>query len=466
MIRKIAEDIAQELLSMENRQRKLKGDRLEMLICSVEKLVKDSISIRFSRSRYNWATIKKHQPYYTRNIYNKSLSYRIHVELAYNGMCFLGYLTQEKLGASDGPIGRYRTKYAATAKLLGKFNEIDKAILPVIFGTSSVTQLIRIQITEPKINRKTGVIEPVKKLLSYEDTPQTVRMRSNLMRINEAIASRWIDLELSDYGFVVMQSLMRSRKDRHNEDDRQLNLTKTQLYRVFNDPKFNTGGRFYGGWWQNIPKQYRHLITIDGKRTIEADFSSLHPSILYAQQEIEPPQDAYSNILPHLPRDVAKKAFNAMINAEVPMLAQPRGMKLSSYGYRWQDVVKAMFDRHRAIKDAFFSGAGKYLQRIDSDLAERTMLSFMDYATPVTILPVHDSFIMHQGYQNELAQYMQTHFQEMFGFNINIGLEYGVHGPSPLMTASTDLDELLNDVTGAEKRLWTSCSLKQEALSA
>jgi len=65
MIRKIAEDIAQELLSMENRRRKLKGDRLEMLICSVEKLVKDSVSIRFSRSRYNWATIKKHQPYYT-----------------------------------------------------------------------------------------------------------------------------------------------------------------------------------------------------------------------------------------------------------------------------------------------------------------------------------------------------------------------------------------------------------------
>ena len=26
--------------------------------------------------------------------------------------------------------------------------------------------------------------------------------------------------------------------------------------------------------------------------------------------------------------------------------------------------------RHWAIKDAFFTGAGKYLQRIDSDLAE------------------------------------------------------------------------------------------------
>ena len=466
MIRKIAEDIAQELLSIENRQRKLKGDRLECLIRSIEHLIKDSVSVRFLRSRYSWASISKRPGHYSKSIYNRSLTYRIHVKLAYEGMRSMGYLSQERLGASDGSIGRYRTKYAATPKLLRKFRNVDRAILPVICGPLPIDEPIRVQVDEPIEANSGGRPEIRKKLLNYEDTPQTERMRSNLMRINEAIASRWIDLELSDDGFVVMQSLMRSRKDRHKEGDRQLNLTKTQLYRVFNDPEFKTGGRFYGGWWQNIPKQYRHLITIDGKRTIEADFSSLHPSILYAQQEIEPPQDAYSNILPNLPRDVAKRAFNAMINAEVPMLAQPRGMKLSAYGYRWQDVVKAMFDRHWAIKDAFFSGAGKFLQRIDSDLAESTMVSFMDYTTPVTILPVHDSFIMHHGYQDELAQFMQTHFQEMFGFNINIGLEYGVHGPSPIITASTDLDELLNDVTGAEKRLAAWLSLKQEALSA
>ena len=135
------------------------------------------------------------------------------------------------------------------------------------------------------------------------------------------------------------------------------------------------------------------------------------------------------------------------------MLAQPKGMKLSQYGYRWQDVVKAMFDRHWAIKDRFFSGAGKYMQRIDSDLAERTMLSFMDYTTPVTILPVHDSFIMHHGYEAELTQFMQAHFQEMFGCSINLGVEYGINGPAPLVVPSTDLDELLDNAQGNEKRL-------------
>lgn len=281
-ITEIAKDIAQELLSMENRQRKLKGDRFNALVASVETLIKDSVSIRFLRSRYNWASISKRPGNYSGRLYNKTMSYRVHVKLAYEGMRALGYLAEEKRGVSDGPIGRYRTKYSATPKLLRKFDALDRAMLPVVCGVAQVGELIRVQVSET-VGTKDGSIPQIrKKVIKYKNTPEVDVMRSNLERINRAIASRWIDLELSDDGFVAMQAQMRSRKDRNSEDDRQLNLTKTQLYRVFNDPEFKTGGRFYGGWWQNIPKQFRRLITIDGKRTVEADFGSLHPSILYA----------------------------------------------------------------------------------------------------------------------------------------------------------------------------------------
>ena len=50
------------------------------------------------------------------------------------------------------------------------------------------------------------------KLIEYKNTPEVDVMRSNLGRINKAIESRWIDLELSDDGFVAMQAQMRSRK--------------------------------------------------------------------------------------------------------------------------------------------------------------------------------------------------------------------------------------------------------------
>ena len=45
-ITEIAKDIAQELLSMENERQKLKGDRFNALLASVETLIKDSVSIR------------------------------------------------------------------------------------------------------------------------------------------------------------------------------------------------------------------------------------------------------------------------------------------------------------------------------------------------------------------------------------------------------------------------------------
>ena len=455
MIRKIAEDISKELLGNDSRRRKLRGNRLDNLIMSVEKLIRDSVSIRFSRSRMNLASIRKRPAAYTKGRYNSRFSYRIHVQLAYEGMCRLGYLEEVKAGVSHGPIGLYLTRYKATAKLIRCFREVELATLPVIAGPEPIDETIRVQIKEPEWNAKLNRMDTRKRLIEYTDTDETQVMRNNLLRINQAISSRWIDLELSDEGFLILQARMRARDYSFDENDKQLDLTRTQLYRVFNDTGFRTGGRFYGGWWQNIPKEFRRLITIDGKRTVEADFSSLHPSILYAQRELEPPADAYSDILPNLPRNLAKQAFNAMINAEAPMQGQPRGMKLSIYGYKWADVIKAMFDQHWAIKDTFFTGVGKYLQRMDSNLAERTMLSFMDYATPITILPVHDSFIMHHGYETELKQFMQQQFYEMFGLNINIGVDYGDYGPRPAKPVTSDLDELLSEMTGAEKRLDT-----------
>ena len=81
------------------------------------------------------------------------------------------------------------------------------------------------------------------------------------------------------------------------------------------------------------------------------------------------------------------------------------------------------------------------------------MLSFFEYATPVVVLPMHDSFIMHHGYETELKECMEQHFHQMFGQTINIEMEYGDYGPNPIGAVSKDLDELLAMQSGADKRL-------------
>jgi len=231
-------------------------------------------------------------------------------------MCKLGYLKELKAGVSHGPIRLYLTRYKATSKLIRCFREVELTTLTVVAGPQSIDEYIRIQIKEPEWNAKLSRMDTRKRLVEYTDTDETQFMRNNLLRINQAISSRWIDLELSDEGFATVQARMRARDFSFDENDKQLDLTRNQLYRVFNDIGFRTGGRFYASWWQNIPKEYLPLIIINGSRKVEADFSSLHPAIIYANKGLEPPVDAYSNILPDLPRKVAKQAFNAMVDAQ------------------------------------------------------------------------------------------------------------------------------------------------------
>ena len=75
------------------------------------------------------------------------------------------------------------------------------------------------------------------------------------------------------------------------------------IHRVFNNSGFDMGGRFYGGWWQNIPKAYRQDIFIDDQSTIEVDFKSLHILLLYGLEGLDMDkalqgEDAYTINIP------------------------------------------------------------------------------------------------------------------------------------------------------------------------
>src|SRR5262249_2250286 len=87
-----------------------------------------------------------------------------------------------------------------------------------------------------------------------------------------------------------------------------------RLHRVFNQSSFLLGGRFYGGWWQNIPKSYRAHITIDGARTVEMDYPRLHPTLLYA--ECRQPMYGDPYIIRDTDRRLVKVAFNTLVNAD------------------------------------------------------------------------------------------------------------------------------------------------------
>ena len=101
----IVEEIIRIPKDMGGKSRILKGERLKALKLSVEKLIRDSVAIKHNRSRMSLASIRKGRDSYLPFRNNKHLTYRIHVERAYNGMIWLGYIDEVIKGASSGLFG-------------------------------------------------------------------------------------------------------------------------------------------------------------------------------------------------------------------------------------------------------------------------------------------------------------------------------------------------------------------------
>jgi len=193
---KIVDGIVDELQDMvwpgeTSPRRKLKNEQLEKLKYSVEKLIRDSVSIRHSTNQKALASIHLGKGHYKASIYNEMLTYRIHIERCFNGMIELGYLKKEKRGVYYPKGKRYLTRYSATKKLLDRFPKSLGTAMPAFVPQAQNINLIRVQQNfKTEVN---GVRVERKKLLEYEETSHTRLMRANLQKINDTINQFWFD---------------------------------------------------------------------------------------------------------------------------------------------------------------------------------------------------------------------------------------------------------------------------------
>jgi hypothetical protein len=252
--------------------------------------------------------------------------------------------------------------------------------------------------------------------VDYRDTKATREMRDNLNAINARIANACINLYVSDLEMQNIAELI--RKDRTKEP---IDFRQTTLRRIFNDRKWNHGGRFYNGWWQNIPKKYRGLILINSRQTAEIDFSGIHIVIFYADAgQPTPTGDPYE--LPGAEvgkRSLVKRALNILINADsrataIHVIADLMEEEGAPAAYPTADrLVAGLEVKHAPIANAFGSGAGIRAQCKDAKIAEKVMLKLGERG--IVALPIHDSFIVEERCTSALFDAMRAAFVEGMG---------------------------------------------------
>jgi len=301
-----------------------------------------------------------------------------------------------------------------------------------------------------------------KKLIDYDDTATTILMRDNLKSINDLLAQNFIGLCVADkvYDQIVRRIYDIPDSEWDTECLRTMDLTRNRVNRVFNNGSFKQGGRFYSGWWQSIPKEYRRYIRINNLGTVELDFPGLHINLLYALEEKPlPKEDPYLvEGLPKEARTFLKVALNILINAE----SWQKGIKalrdkfprhklpVQIRDFDYKSIVDLFLAKHPPLEKYFGSGAGVHLQYLDSQIAEKAMLILAKKGIPA--LPMHDSFIVTRRHRQDLEKAMNDAIQDLAGIRLNLKA-------SP--TAYEDVylhgvEEEVQSIENYESEEWTS----------
>lgn len=211
---------------------------------------------------------------------------------------------------------------------------------------------------------------------------------------------------------------------RHKITLGKFQILNTRLHAVFSRGSFDKGGRLYtdgDNGYQGLKSEDREKILIDGKKTVELDYSAFHAHLLYAFRGLQTNADPYS-FYPN--RKAAKLAFNIMLNAKDRTEAAGAFKRAwSEHGQGALDIsADSLFrlcaETHKPIADSFCNDSGLKLQNQDSKIALSVVEAMQKLKT--ACLPMHDSFIVAADKAEELKRTMQKIYYQYTGFDCPI----------------------------------------------
>ena len=306
------------------------------------------------------------------------------------------------------PNAIYRSSFWGTPKLLGRFHDAT------VYDLAEVARP-PIELRERESDKPIDV-----RALSAEQQQDLAMMTDDVIAQNVIIAASSIELRRGSFprcarGFIGALP-------------GTVNPRKCQLRRLFRD-NLDYGGRWYGPWWQNIPSRARKALMIDGKQTVEIDFSACQIRLAYGVCGLRDPMDGQVDNrerknelydIPGVDRGAAKSAALIMLNARnrtaaaralAEWLSEQNAQLAENTVYKEAlRIIDAVVGHFAELTPVWFSDLGLRLQRIDGDICARVQGAFRKRG--ILVLSVHDSFIIAQQHEEKLRSAMSEAFTE------------------------------------------------------
>ena len=261
-----------------------------------------------------------------------------------------------------------------------------------------------------RVERSDSAYKPTRTLVDYEDTGETVRIREEMGRINEWL--REANLSFTAAG---------------DHPQRAPILKQRHLRRIFNTtddtPRFDLNGRLYGGWWENLEREERPGIRIDGERVADLDFKAMGLRLAYLQAGLTPPDgDLYAGILNGPHREGVKRVVGAMLATTVPIERMPQGCRrLLPTDVTASELRERILSRHAPIRDQFERGLAQAGWRTESDILVAVLLRLIDLG--IAALPLHDGLMVRYDKARLAAEIMGDVAEVLTGFRLPVAID-------------------------------------------
>lgn len=225
-------------------------------------------------------------------------------------------------------------------------------------------------------------------------------------------------------------------------------------YRVFNNSRFDHGGRLYGGAWQQCRSNVRKDIKIDHQKTVEIDLKATFPVLIYHQCGIDYWNEVKLNSLkkinqyepyylagftdhPELGksyRNALKIIFGALVfykhtkssirNIENTLASRIKEeldkKKLTqdeadAINANKRSLVTQLIQKHERIKDQFYCmDTGMHAMYLESEVTLKIIEKLLD--KKILVLTVFDSYIVRQQDEGELLDAIVNQYHAVTGF--------------------------------------------------
>jgi len=350
----------------------------------------------------------------TKSSYKPNSRYNaLHISYVIVGIIQYLYST-DLIGLHKGSEGaKRRTRIWPSDKLLEHFRASE--ITPLMVNIHKDKEVIILNKAEPG---EQGRLRTAGKPIEYkdEDYEEIPRMRQEVKRYNELLRTSFIDI-----GDIEKPVVEQEYWDRHQRKmvTRQVHINHHNKFvrRVFYRGSWQLGGRFHGGFWQQI-KEKRNNILINDHRTVELDFSGLHINLAYGLESLQPLQgDPYEvelvfDTTPKQQREWIKILSLMLINAtnETAAIrafraAQPIGAEAKRFtNGQVKQLIEAFTEKHQKISKYLCSDSGVMFMSLDGAITAKVIKHFTDLKEP--ILSVHDSYICREGLKDNLIEVM------------------------------------------------------------